>query len=140
MIELHQITKVYGQNGAVVHALRDISLSIEAGEFVAIVGASGSGKTTLLNILSCMDQPSGGRYVLEGVETGTLDDVRLSAIRNSKIGLVFQSFNLLARFTALENVELPLLYAEQEVAGSKRARELRSCPAVSSSGWPLRAR
>ena len=124
MIELHQITKVYGQNGAVVHALRDISLSIEAGEFVAIVGASGSGKTTLLNILSCMDQPSGGRYVLEGVETGTLDDVRLSAIRNSKIGLVFQSFNLLARFTALENVELPLLYAEQEVAGSKRAREL----------------
>jgi putative ABC transport system ATP-binding protein len=124
MIQMHQISKVYGQNGVTVHALRDINLRIEAGEFVAIVGTSGSGKTTLLNILSCMDQPSSGRYLLEGVEIETLDDVNLSALRNSKIGLVFQSFNLLTRATAQENVELPLLYADQEVDGSKRALEL----------------
>jgi len=124
MIELQQISKVYGQNGVTVHALRDVDLKIEAGEFVAIVGTSGSGKTTLLNILSCMDQPSSGRYFLEGVEIETLDDVKLSALRNSKIGLVFQSFNLLARSTAQENVELPLLYAEHESDGSKRALEL----------------
>jgi putative ABC transport system ATP-binding protein len=107
-----------------VHALRDVNLKIEPGEFVAIVGTSGSGKTTLLNILSCMDQPSSGRYFLEGVEIETLDDVKLSALRNSKVGLVFQSFNLLMRSTAQENVELPLLYAEQESEGSKRALEL----------------
>jgi putative ABC transport system ATP-binding protein len=124
MIEMHQISKVYGQNGAVVHALRDINLRIEAGEFVAIVGTSGSGKTTLLNILSCMDQPSSGRYLLEGVDTGALDDVKLSALRNRKIGLVFQSFNLLTRSTAQENVELPLLYAEEEEDGTKRALDL----------------
>jgi putative ABC transport system ATP-binding protein len=124
MIELHQISKVYGRNGTTVYALRDIDLKVETGEFVAIVGTSGSGKTTLLNILSCMDQPSSGRYLLEGVEVETLDDVKLSAIRNGKIGLVFQSFNLLTRSTAQENVELPLLYAEQETAGSERALEL----------------
>jgi putative ABC transport system ATP-binding protein len=124
MIELQQISKVYGQNGAVVHALRDIDLKVETGEFVAIVGTSGSGKTTLLNILSCMDQPSSGRYLLEGVEIETLDDVKLSAIRNSRIGLVFQSFNLLTRSTAQENVELPLLYAEEEAHGSQRALDL----------------
>jgi putative ABC transport system ATP-binding protein len=124
MIELQQISKVYGQNGVTVHALRDVNLKIEAGEFVAIVGTSGSGKTTLLNILSCMDQPSSGCYFLDGVEIETLDDVKLSALRNSKVGLVFQSFNLLARSTAQENVELPLLYAEQEFDGSKRALEL----------------
>ena len=124
MIEMHQISKVYGSDGAVVHALRDINLQIETGEFVAIVGTSGSGKTTLLNILSCMDQPSSGRYLLEGVEIETLDDGKLSAIRNTKIGLVFQSFNLLTRSTAQENVELPLLYAEKELDGSKRALEL----------------
>lgn len=124
MIELQQIGKVYGQNGVTVHALRDVNLKIEAGEFVAIVGTSGSGKTTLLNVLSCMDQPSSGRYFLDGVEIETLDDVKLSALRNSKVGLVFQSFNLLARSTAQENVELPLLYAEQELDGSKRALEL----------------
>jgi putative ABC transport system ATP-binding protein len=124
MIELQQISKVYGRDGAAVHALRDISLEVGKGEFVAIVGTSGSGKTTLLNILSCMDQPSSGRYFLEGVEIQTLDDVKLSAIRNAKIGLVFQSFNLLTRATAQENVELPLLYAEQDSDGSRRALEL----------------
>jgi len=124
MVEMHEISKVYGSNGVVVHALRDISLRIEEGEFVAIVGASGSGKTTLMNVLSCMDQPTSGRYLLDGVEIGTLDDVKLSSLRNSRIGLVFQSFNLLARFTAEENVELPLLYADHEADGTKRALEL----------------
>lgn len=124
MIELQQISKVYGQNGVTVHALRDVNLKIEPGEFVAIVGASGSGKTTLLNILSCMDQPSSGRYFLDGVEIETLDDVQLSVLRNSKVGLIFQSFNLLARSTAQENVELPLLYAEDESDGRQRALKL----------------
>ncbi len=124
MIEMNGIGKSYGRNGNVVHALRDINLRVEGGEFVAIVGASGSGKTTLLNVLSCMDQPTSGRYLLDGAEVETLTDDELSAIRNTKIGLVFQSFNLLPLATAQENVELPLLYADEEGDGSRRAREL----------------
>jgi len=124
MIEMHGVGRSYGQNGNVVHALRDVDLRVEGMEFVAIVGASGSGKTTLLNILSCMDQPTSGRYLLDGAEVETLSDDELSAIRNAKIGLVFQSFNLLPRATAQENVELPLLYADEERDGGRRALEL----------------
>jgi putative ABC transport system ATP-binding protein len=124
MIEMQGIHKTYGENSTAVHALRSVNLHVEKGEFVAIVGASGSGKTTLMNVLACMDQPTAGQYRLDGREVEALSDDELSAIRNSKIGLVFQSFNLLPRATAQENVELPLLYAAEERDGSERAREL----------------
>jgi putative ABC transport system ATP-binding protein len=110
MIDMQDVTRVYDLGGQQVRALDGISLQVEAGEFVAITGPSGSGKSTLMNLLACLDTPTGGRYFLDGEEVGGLDDDALSRVRNHKIGLVFQSYNLLARMTALENVELPLLY------------------------------
>ena len=110
MIRLEGINKRFDLGETSVHALRDVSLRIESGEFVAIIGASGSGKSTLMNILGCLDQPSSGDYFLEGVQINRLDKKELADIRNRRIGFVFQGFNLLARTTALENVELPLLY------------------------------
>jgi putative ABC transport system ATP-binding protein len=109
-IVLHDINRVFTMGDTAVHALRGVSLCIGRGEFVAIMGTSGSGKSTLMNLLGCLDQPSGGDYLLEGTRVSSLDRRRLADIRNQKIGFVFQGFNLLPRTTALENVELPLLY------------------------------
>ena len=111
MIRLKQVGKTYKTGGEVIHALDRVNFEIRRGDFVAIVGPSGSGKSTLMNILGLLDVPDRGRYLLDGVDVGELPDNRLAAIRNEKIGFVFQSFNLLGKLTALENVKLPLSYA-----------------------------
>jgi putative ABC transport system ATP-binding protein len=130
VIELDGISKRYGSGEAVVHALREVGLSIDAGEYVAIMGASGSGKSTLMNILGCLDVPSGGRYRLDGIDVGGLDEHQLAIVRNRKIGFVFQSFNLIPRTSALANVELPLTYAGE----SRRRRRERAVEALTLVG------
>ncbi|MBI5479196.1 MAG: ABC transporter ATP-binding protein [Deltaproteobacteria bacterium] len=111
LIEISSLSRRFPMGETVVDALRGVSLAIDPGEYVAIVGPSGSGKSTLMNLIGCLDTPTGGRYVLDGVEVSRLGDDALADIRNQKIGFVFQTFNLLARATALDNVALPLLYA-----------------------------
>jgi len=111
VIEVRDLRKTYGNGDTAVHALRGLDLTVEKGEYIAIMGASGSGKSTLLNILGCLDVPTGGKYLLDGIDTGEFDEEQLSLLRNRKIGFVFQSFNLVPRTTALANVELPLVYA-----------------------------
>jgi putative ABC transport system ATP-binding protein len=111
LLELAHIAKVYSMGDVDVHALRDVSLSIAEREFVAVMGSSGSGKSTLMNIIGCLDRPTTGQYHLDGREVSTLDRGDLARVRNRTLGFVFQSFNLLSRTSALENVELPLLYA-----------------------------
>jgi len=124
IIQVDDVHKYYELGETRVHALRGIAVQIERGEFVAIMGASGSGKSTFMNILGCLDKPSSGRYLLEGIEVSSLSKKELAAIRNRKIGFVFQGFNLLSRTTALENVELPTLYAQiTKEEGQKRSRE-----------------
>jgi len=113
LISLNQITKIYRTGEVDIPALQGITQNIDRGEFVAIMGASGSGKTTLMNILGCLDRPTSGEYLLDEKNINELDDDSLAAIRNRKIGFVFQSFNLLARTSALENVEMPLLYGSR---------------------------
>jgi putative ABC transport system ATP-binding protein len=110
MIELQNITKTYHMGQTVVKALDGVSFSIKKGEMVAIMGASGSGKSTLMNIIGCLDTPSSGKYLLDGKEVNGISDGDLATVRNRKIGFVFQQFNLLARTSALDNVELPLVY------------------------------
>ena len=114
LIEVQELTKVYGREAAAVHALDGINLTIDEGEFVAIMGASGSGKSTLMNILGCLDRPTEGQYWLGGEDVSRLNKTQLAAIRNRQIGFVFQSYNLLARSTALRNVMLPLLYSRHQ--------------------------
>jgi len=124
VIALENVHKTYDLGEIQVHALRGVSLEIRRGEFVAIMGASGSGKSTLMNILGCLDRPSKGRYLLDGIDVSQLSKVELAHIRNKKIGFVFQQFNLLSRTTALENVELPTLYAGiPPEERSRRAKE-----------------
>jgi putative ABC transport system ATP-binding protein len=130
LLSLDSIAKVYRMGDVEVRALSGVSLRIEQGEFVAVMGSSGSGKSTLMNIIGCLDRPSSGRYLLAGREVSKLDRNALAEIRNQTIGFVFQSFNLLARTSALENVELPLLYAG--VGG--KARRKRATEALSRVG------
>ncbi len=120
---LEGVAKVYGAGEIAVHALRGIDLRIEQGDYVAIMGSSGSGKSTLMNIIGCLDVPTAGRYLLEGVDVTLLDDWELSFVRNRRIGLVFQSFNLIPRTSVLRNIELPLVY--QRLKRSERRERAR---------------
>ena len=123
LIELEGIEKSYRLGENVVHALRGASLAVEQGEMVAIMGASGSGKSTMLNVIGTLDRPDAGRYVLDGEPIEHMDEVQLSELRNKKIGFVFQAFHLLPRDNALENVELPMIYAgERSAVRKKKAR------------------
>jgi len=132
LIEVQELTKTYAMEGAPVHALRGVTVALQPGEFVAVVGPSGSGKSTFMHILGCLDSPTSGTYRLAGRDISRLSDDELSAIRNRQIGFVFQGFNLLARTSAVENVELPLLYAHREriTPAERRARALRALDAV----------
>ena len=123
LIDMHELTRVYQLGPQEIYALRGVNLVINQGEYVAIMGPSGSGKSTLMNIIGCLDTPSSGRYLLDGVPVETMNDDELAAIRNKKIGFVFQTFNLLARTTALQNVELPLIYAKIPRAARRRQAE-----------------
>jgi putative ABC transport system ATP-binding protein len=134
MIELDGVTKVYGNGQVQVRALGPVDLLIEEGDLVAIMGPSGSGKSTMMNILGCLDVPSGGRYTLDGIDVSKLRDNKLAAIRNTRIGFVFQSFNLIARTSAVRNVELPLVYA-----GIRHDRRKRALAALERVGLGERA-
>ena len=134
MITLEGITKVYHAGEVEVPALKGISLHIPEGEFVAIMGPSGSGKSTLMNVIGCLDQPSSGRYILDGYDVSALTDDQLAWIRNRKIGFVFQSYNLIPRASAVHNVEMPLIYA-----GDSEQRRERALAALESVGLLERA-
>ena len=135
-IAVENLTKIYRLGDVEVHALRGVSVSIARGEFVAIMGSSGSGKSTFMNIVGCLDRPTAGRYLLEGVDVSTLSTDEQAEIRNTKIGFVFQSFNLLPRTSALENVELPLLYSTV----SRKEQQTRALAALQVVGLADRAR
>ena len=136
VIQIDDLTKVYKVGETEVHALRGVTYKVEAGEFLAIMGPSGSGKSTLMNIIGCLDKPTTGQYLLEGEVVSTFSRDKLAQIRNQKIGFVFQTFNLLARTTALENAELPLLYSSH--ISSKQRTEL-ALKALESVGLRDRA-
>ena len=124
VLQIEDVHKYYDMGETRVHALRGVTLEVAAGEFVAVMGASGSGKSTLMNIIGCLDRPSSGRYLLEGMDVSQLDKRSLAGIRNQKIGFVFQNYNLIARTTALENVALPTLYTKMKrEEGIERATE-----------------
>jgi putative ABC transport system ATP-binding protein len=123
VLDVRGVTKMYGEGDTAVHALRGVSLVVERGDYVAIMGTSGSGKSTLMNIVGCLDIPSDGRYLLDGTDVGSLDERRLSILRNRKIGFIFQSFNLIPRMSALANVELPLAYGGVRPGERRRRAE-----------------
>jgi putative ABC transport system ATP-binding protein len=131
VIQTNALTKTYESGSNSVHALRGIDLTVHRGEFIAVMGTSGSGKSTLMNVLGCLDTPTGGNYLLDNVHVETLDKNQLAAIRNEKIGFVFQGFNLLARTSAVENVELPLLY---DRSGRKRDTRAMAVAALGRVG------
>jgi putative ABC transport system ATP-binding protein len=135
IIETHGLTKVFGKNGAAVHALRGIDLTIARGEFVALIGPSGSGKSTLMAILGCLDSPTEGRYFLDGQPVQGLAGSELAQIRNEKVGFVFQNYNLLPKASIARNVELPLLYA----GISRKARRKRALDLLERVGIPEKA-
>ena len=155
VLDVIDLVKTYGAGDTAVHALRGVSLTVERGDYVAIMGSSGSGKSTLMNILGCLDIPTAGQYLLDGVDVSRLDDRQLALVRNRRIGFVFQSFNLIPRTTALANVELPLAYAGRQgrrtaapgagprstssVSASAATTNPTSSPAASSSAsrWPV---
>jgi putative ABC transport system ATP-binding protein len=131
VIQLQKIHKTYHTGEVDVHAVRGVSLEIAEGEFVALMGASGSGKSTMMNIIGCLDRPTGGKYSLDDIDVSLLSRDELADIRNQKIGFVFQGFNLLARTSALENVELPMLYSRQRLAShSLREQALKALETV----------
>jgi putative ABC transport system ATP-binding protein len=130
LIRVEEVHKYYDMGETRVHALRGVTLEVRAGEFVAVMGASGSGKSTLMNIIGCLDQPSLGRYFLEGEDVAGFGKKALAAVRNRKLGFVFQGFNLIARTTALENVALPTLYSHMEKAESTK----RACDSLAVVG------
>ena len=132
VVKLENFSKVYHTGAVEVHAVRNVSLEIQPGEFVAIMGASGSGKSTMLNTIGCLDRPTSGRYLLDGVDVGTLGRNELADLRNEKIGFVFQGFNLLSRTTALENVELPMMYARPGL--KPREQQQRAIEALTKVG------
>jgi putative ABC transport system ATP-binding protein len=137
IIKLEDYRRIYRNGSMEVHAVRGVTLTIYAGEFVAIMGASGSGKSTMMNTIGCLDRPTEGRYLLDGVDIGQLDRDQLADLRNQKLGFVFQGFNLLARTSAIENVELPILYSRPSVPAREQYR--RALEALKTVGLEDRA-
>jgi putative ABC transport system ATP-binding protein len=134
LIRLEGITKTFGTGPAAFQALKGVNLEVEAGDFVAVMGASGSGKSTMMNILGCLDTPTSGRFIFKGVEVQTLDRDQRALLRRRYLGFVFQGFNLLARTSALENVELPLVYRREDVK-TRREHALASLETVGLTRW-----
>ncbi|MDP2725477.1 MAG: ATP-binding cassette domain-containing protein, partial [Syntrophales bacterium] len=134
LIETDELCKIYDLGGSSVRALSGVSVTIERGEFVAIMGPSGSGKSTFMNVLGCLDKPTAGRYLLDSIDVSSLSRDELALIRNKKLGFVFQGFNLLSRTSALENVELPMLYGNIPASDTKR-RALRALKSMGLDGW-----
>ncbi len=136
VLDVRGVTKQYGAGEATVHALRGVDLQVHRGEYLAVMGASGSGKSTLMNLLGCLDVPTGGQYLLDGLDVATMDEQRLALVRNRKIGFVFQAFNLVSRTSAVANVEMPMAYAKV----SRAERRRRAMAALEVVGLADRAR